>query len=169
MKKTIYLLAIVICVSACNTSVEVEVTDNNASAIFEKNCETVSAYFQDFSNENIDYTQYYATDAIIKGTMFGAKDSITVNEHKATHAQMWEAYEFSHSEPLVLLPGVNPETKEMDGSVRLYYSLDVTLTETQRSVSIPIYQSFDFNENGKFLFLQFYGDINAYLLSLNEE
>ena len=141
-------------------------TDRSISDIFEKNCETVSAYFTDFTSETVDYTKYYAANAVIKGTTLGSKDSITVDEHKAMHDFLLNIYDFSYSNPLVFLPGVNPETKDMDGSVRFYCSINVTETSTQKSVSIPMYYSFDFDDNGKFLFQQYYGDINAYLMSL---
>ena len=142
---------------------------NTTSNIFEINCETVRAYFTDFTSEEVDYNKYYATNAVIKGTLIGSKDSITVDEHKAEHSNLFPKYDFSYKAPLVLLPGVNPETKEMDGSVRFYFSLNVTLTESQKSVSIPMYESFDFDDNGKFLLQQYYGDITGYINSLNEE
>ena len=80
-----------------------------------------------------------------------------------------QKYDFSTSQPLNLLPGVNPETKEMDGSVRTYFNLTVTLTENQKSITIPMYESYDFDEDGKIVFYQFYGDVTSALSSLNEE
>jgi hypothetical protein len=82
---------------------------------------------------------------------------------------MFPKYNFSYSSPLKFLPGVNSETKEMDGSVRFYCSINVTETTTQKSVSIPMYYSFDFDDEGKFLYQQFYGDITAHINYLNEE
>ena len=121
MKKTIYLLAVIICISACNTSVEVELANDKVSTIFEKNCETVKEYNNAFCKEDVDYEKFYATNAIVKGTTLGAKDSMNVEDHKVAHQEMWQKYDFSTSQPLNLLPGVNSETKEMDGSVRLYF------------------------------------------------
>ena len=145
---------------------EIPITNNTTAAIFEENCKTVSAYFEDFVSEKIDYNKYYATNAVIKGTTLGSADSVTVDEHKEMHSFLHFIYDFSYNKPLVFLPGVNPVTKEMDGSVRFYCSINVTETDTQKSVSIPMYYSFDFDEDGKFLFQQYYGDINAYLESL---
>lgn len=173
-----WVLAIVILVSLfignpdrekSGSVLEMTDTGKTTSAIFEENCKTVSNYFEDFISEEVDYNKYYATNAIIKGTLLGSKDSITVDEHKAGHSNLFPKYDFSYKAPLVLLPGVNPETKEMDGSVRFYFSLNVTVTESQKSVSIPMYESFDFDENGKFLLQQYYGDITGYINSLNEE
>jgi hypothetical protein len=168
MKKTIYLLTAIVCIFACNTSVELEVTNNKVSAIFEKNCETVREYEDAFCKENIDYERFYAANAIIKGTTLGAKDSMNVEDRKVAHQQMWQKYDFSISQPLNLLPGVNPETKEVDGSVRMYFNLTITLTENERSIIIPMYESYDFDEDGKIVFLQYYGDLTSAILSLEE-
>ena len=168
MKKTIYLLAVIICISACNTSVEVELANDKVSTIFEKNCETVKEYNNAFCKEDVDYEKFYATNAIVKGTTLGAKDSMNVEDHKVAHQEMWQKYDFSTSQPLNLLPGVNSETKEMDGSVRLYFNLTITLTENEKSITIPMYESYDFDEDGRIVFLQFYGDLTSAMLFLEE-
>ena len=60
MRKTIYLLCVVIFTSACNSEVSVDVAYDNVSKIFEKNCETVIAYEEAFCQENIDYEKFYS-------------------------------------------------------------------------------------------------------------
>ncbi len=57
----------------------------------------------------------------------------------------------------------------MDGSARMYANLKVTLTENQKSITIPMYESYDFDENGKIQLFQYFGDFTAALLSLEEE
>jgi len=168
MKKTIYLLTVILCISACNTEVAVEVTNDKESEIFEKNCETVRLYESAFCQESIDYEKFYSYNAIIKGTTLGAKDSMNVADRKAAHQEMWQKYDFSISQPLNLLPGVNPETKKMDGSVRMYFNLTITLTENENSITIPMYESYDFDDEGKILFMQYYGDLTSSILSLEK-
>ena len=168
MKKTIYLLNVILFVSACNTEVAVEVTNDKESEIFEKNCETVRLYESAFCQESIDYEKFYSDNAIIKGTTLGAKDSMNVADRKAAHQEMWQKYDFSISQPLNLLPGVNPETKKMDGSVRMYFNLTITLTENENSITIPMYESYDFDDEGKILFMQYYGDLTSSILSLEK-
>ena len=168
MKKTIYLLTVILCISACNTEVAVEVTNDKESEIFEKNCETVRLYESAFCQESIDYKKFYSDNAIIKGTTLGAKDSMNVADRKAAHQEMWQKYDFSISQPLNLLPGVNPETKKMDGSVRMYFNLTITLTENENSITIPMYESYDFDDEGKILFMQYYGDLTSSILSLEK-
>ena len=165
MKKTIYILSVVIFASSCNSEVSIELTNNNVSKIFEENCETVIAYEEAFCQENINYEKFYSENAIIKGTILGDKDSMFVADRKVAHQELWQKYDFSMS-PLDPLPGVNMETKKMDGSVRMYFDITITLSENGKSVTIPMYNSFDFDDEGKILFLQYYGDFTAAFLSL---
>jgi len=166
MKKTIYFLTVVLFVSACNSEFSSEETNNNISKIFEKNCETVISYETAFCQENIDYEKFYSDKAIIKGTILGDKDSMYVADRKIAHQELWQKYDFSMS-PLNPLPGVNPETKKMDGSVRNYFDITITLTENGNSVTIPMYNSFDFDDEGKAIFVQWYCDWTASISSLD--
>tara|TARA_B100001758_G_scaffold238975_1_gene242791 strand:- start:439 stop:939 length:501 start_codon:yes stop_codon:yes gene_type:complete len=165
MKKTIYFLAVILSVTACNSKSSFEVKGDNVYKIFEKNCETVIAYETAFCQENINYEKFYSDKAIIKGTILGDNDSMYVADRKIAHQELWKKYDFSMT-PLNPLPGVNPETKKMDGSVRSYFDVTITLTENGNSITIPMYNSFDFDDEGKILFLQYYGDFTAAFLSL---
>ena len=167
MKKTIYVLSIMIFVSSCNSNVSDEVSNDNFSKIFEENSNTVIAYEEAFCKENIDYEKFYSEKAVIKGTILGDKDSLFVADRKVAHQELWQKYDFSMS-PLDPLPGVNLETKKMDGSVRMYFDITITLSENGNSVTIPMYNSFDFDDQGKILYLQYYGDFTAAFLSLEE-
>ena len=142
-------------------------TDNTISDIFKKNCETVISYETAFCQENIEYEKFYSDKAIVKGTILGEKDSMYVADRKVAHQELWQKYDFSMT-PLNPLPGVNSETKKIDGSVRNYFDITITLTENGKSITIPMYNSFDFDDDGKILFLQYYGDFTAAFLSLEE-
>ena len=167
MKKNIYLLSFIVFTSACNSEVSIKVSNDNITKIFEKNCETVIAYEEAFCRESIDYEKFYSENAIIKGTILGDKDSLYVADRKVAHQELWQKYDF-HMSTLDPLPGVNQETKKMDGSVRMYFDITITLSENGKSVTIPMYNSFDFDEEGKILYLQYYGDFTAAFLSLEE-
>jgi hypothetical protein len=167
MKKTIYFLFAIFFFSACNFKDPSIAESENIFKIYEKNCETVLAYENAFCQENIDYEKFYSEKAIIKGTMLGDKDSMFVADRKIAHQELWKKYDFSMS-PLDPLPGVNPETKKMDGSVRMYFDITITLTENGNFVTMPMYNSFDFDDEGKILYLQYYGDFTSAFLSLEE-
>ena len=72
---------------------------------------------------------------------------------------------------LVLLPGVNVDTKLADGSVRYYADWKGTLPATDsteaKSGAVKWYESFDFDEEGKIIFQQSYGDARGLILYLN--
>lgn len=145
--------------------------DNSAKEAFEKNSQTVLANLKGFESENVDYSQY-ADNFVMNDTGFGGKDSLSLEEIKKMDKAMWERYDFKLlTDPLVLLPGVNPETKELDGSVRYYGDWQVTLPATDsteaRTGVLKFYESFDFDENGKILYQQGYGDFGGLMGHLN--
>ena len=168
MKKTIYFLSVILFVSSCSSDVSLVAKDENIYKIFKENCETVIAYETAFCEEIIDYEIFYSENAIIKGTMLGDKDSMYVADRMIAHQELWQKYDFSMS-PLNPLPGVNSETKKMDGSVRMYFDITITLTENGNSITMPMYNSFDFDDEGKILYLQYYGDFTSAFLSLEEQ
>jgi hypothetical protein len=142
-----------------------------AQEAFETNSKTVLANLKGWQDENLDYTMY-AADFIMLDTGFGAeKDSVTLNEMKMYDKQMWDAFDFKLlTDPPVLLPGVNPETGKADGSVRHYSDWEVTLPATDsteaRSGVVKLYESFDFDAEGKILYQQVYGDFTGLMMYL---
>lgn len=141
-------------------------TDNSANEAFEKNSKTVLANIEGWQNENIDYSAY-AKDFAMLETGFGApKDSLTLEEMKANDKQMWATFNFKLlNAPPVLLPGVNADTKLPDGSVRHYSSWEVTVPATDSTAAktgvIKLYESFDFDAEGKIRYQQVYGDFGG--------
>jgi len=151
--------------------------DNSANEAFEKNSKTVLSVLEGFQNENLDYQAYYATDYVSLDTGFGAeKDSMSLDETIANDKQFMAMFDFKLlNDPVVLLPGVNAETKMADGSVRYYGNWEVTLPATDsteaKSAVLKMYSSFDFNEEGKIRYEQGYGDftgIMQYLMASDD-
>ena len=145
--------------------------DNSAKEAFEKNSQTVMAYLDGWQNENLDYS-IYSDSLVFNDTGFGGKDSLSLDDIMKMDKALWEHYDFKIvTDPLVLLPGVNPDTKEPDGSVRYYADWQVTLPATDsteaRSGVINFYESFDFDKDGKILFQQGYGDFGGLMTYLH--
>ena len=156
MKLMYPLLGLSLLVVACQPKV-----DNSAKEKFEKNSQTVIAALKGFQDENLDYSMY-ADNAVFNDTGFGG-DSLSLDDVKKQDKAMWERYDFKLlTDPLVLLPGVNPDTKEADGSVRYYGEWQVTVPATDsteaKSGVIKYYSSFDFDDDGKIIYEQGYGD-----------
>ncbi len=143
-----------------------------AQEAFEANSKTVLANLKGWQNENLDYSMY-AADFVMLDTGFGAeKDSITLDEMKMYDRQMWDTFDFKLlTDPPVLLPGVNAETRKPDGSVRHYSDWEVILPATDsteaRSGVFKLYESFDFDAEGKILYQQVYGDFTGLMMYLN--
>ncbi len=148
--------------------------DNSANEAFEKNSKTVIANLEGWQNENLDYSMY-AKDFAMLETGFGSpKDSIALDEMMANDKQMWETFDFKLlTSPPVLLPGVNAITKLPDGSVRHYSNWEVTLPATDSTAAktgvIRLYESFDFDEEGKIRYQQTYGDFGGLMNYLFSE
>ena len=161
MKSTYFILFLSMLFIACQPK-----ADNSAQEAFEKNSKTVMANLEGWQNENIDYAMY-AKDFAMLETGFGApKDSLTLDEMKANDQQMWATFNFKLlTSPPVLLPGVNADTKLPDGSVRHYSSWEVTLPATDSTAAktgvIRLYESFDFDAEGKIRYQQVYGDFGG--------
>ena len=141
-------------------------TDNSANEAFEKNSKTILANLEGWQNENLDYSMYSKDFALLE-TGFGApKDSLNLDEIMASDKQMWAAFDFKLlSSPQVLLPGVNADTKLADGSVRFYSRWEVTLPATDSTAAktgvIRLYESYDFDAEGKIRYQQVYGDFGG--------
>jgi len=165
MAKYLYILMFFLFFS-CQNNEKVNTNNENLSQIFKKNCQTVQSYLDDFVNESIDYKKYYNDTCEIRGTYFNSTGSMSVQDRITIHKQMWSKYDFKISDSIEYLPGVNAKTKQIDGSVRFYFDWTTTNTENNKSITIPLYMSFDFDDEGKFVYLQFFGDISSAISSL---
>lgn len=160
MKTFFSFLCMVLLIVSC-----VEKPDNSAQLKFEENSKTVMTMLKAWEDETPDYS-IFAEDVVIRETGFGAeKDSIGLEEMKAQNKRSLEALDFKLLGDPVLLPGVNPDTKMADGSVRYYGDWEVTRPATDsteaRSGTLSVYHSFDFNDEGKIVFEQMYADFGG--------
>ena len=136
-----------------------------AKTTFENNSKTMQLLFEGYANESVDYSKF-ADDVVFRGTLLGSADSLGLDEIKGIHKEFFVKYDVKHMAPFNYLQGVNAETGKADGSVRMYYAMQVTNTTNDKSVVVPIYESFDFNEEGKATFVQWYCDWTASLESI---
>ncbi|MEO9801631.1 MAG: hypothetical protein ABJF04_00215 [Reichenbachiella sp.] len=144
---------------------------NSVNEAFEKNSQTVMTYLEGIQTESLDYDALYAKDAIVRGTGFGSPDSLTLSDIIAENNVSWSLFDLELvTDPIVLLPGVNVDTKMADGSVRYYGDWKITIPATDstnaKSGVLRLYESFDFDENGKIVFQQYYGDYTALIIHL---
>jgi hypothetical protein len=139
--------------------------------VFDRNAATVLALTNDFIHENVDYSKYYADSFNMGGTLLGSPDLIPLDSVKAHHQYMWQNFDFYvNTDSLVLLPGVNADSKMMDGSVRYYAPWKVSIPGTDssdaKSGEVKLYETFEFNKDGKIYMQQYYGDVTALVMQL---
>jgi len=169
MKKIYILFILSLILVSCQPPV-----DNSAKEKFEKNAKTVQAYIDGFEAESIDYDKIYSKQLVVmRGTSFGSNDSTGLPELMMNDRKGWAKFDFELlNKPAVLLPGVNADTKELDGSVRYYGTWKVTRPATdsteEKSGVIKLYESFDFDDEGKIVYQQYYGDGSGLFLYLND-
>ena len=164
--KNISLLIALILLFSCQSEVKVEIDTTDIDEKFAKNCLTVKSYLDDFVKESVDYDKYYNDTCLIRGTMISSEGPMNLDQRKSTHKDLWAKYDFSNSQAISFLPGVNQYSKEVDGSVRFYFDWTITNSENSKSITLPLYMSFDFDENGKFNYIQYFGDITAAFSSI---
>ena len=163
MKKFIYLSFLSLLFFACNSEVSNKQSDVNET--FLKNSETMQALFESFAAEAVDYSRF-SDEVVFKGTLLNSPDSLNLDQVKEIHKGFFAKYDVKHTTPFNFKKGVNPESGLSDGSVRFYYDMEVTNSQNGKSVIIPIYESFDFNEKGKAVYVQWYCDWTASLSSI---
>jgi hypothetical protein len=140
-------------------------SDSASNEAFEKNSKTVLAYMQGVQNEKIDYSSF-SKDFKSLNTWYGAKDTISFDEFKVGDSKMLENFNFKLLDSVpVFLPGVNPITKEADGSVRIYSTWEISTEKTDsteaKSGRLKMYEAYDFDTDGKILYQQGYGDFSG--------
>lgn len=167
MKTISFILCLSLLFIACQPK-----PDTTADDLFKKNSETVLANIKGWQDENLDYSMY-AKDFAFRETAFSSeRDSSSLDQMMADDKKLWENYDFKLlTNPPVLLPGVNSETKKADGSVRHYSDWEITLPATDstkaKSGVIKMYESFDFDAEGKIRYQQVYGDFTGLMMYLH--
>ena len=162
------------CQPAGDSSSESAAEESPVKEIFERNSQTVLKYLEAWQNENVDFATFFAEDYESLGTGFGDTDTIRFADLAESDRDAWERYDFELvTDPLNLLPGVNIETKEMDGSVRYYGDWKVISPASdsteERSGTFKVYQAYVFNEEGKIRLVLTYGDFTGITNYLNSQ
>jgi len=152
-------------ISCETTTTETEEVDPGMAA-FEKNSVTVKEYLEAWQAENVNYDKFYSNDYAAWGTAYGELDTMNLAQVKEWDKMLFAMYDFKIvNGPVNLLPGVNVETKKMDGSVRHYSEWEITQVATDsteaRTGNLRMYQAFVFNEEGKFTLDLTYADFGG--------
>ena len=164
MKKFLYSILLCVFIFSCNSTIDTD--DSSVNKSFKENSKTMQALLESYANEDVDYS-HFSEDVIFKGTLFGSTDSLKLDQIKEIHKEFFTKYDVKHMTKFNFLQGADPETGNSDGSVRFYYDMQVTNSSNGKSVVIPIYESFDFDNEGKAIYVQWYCDWSASISSLD--
>ena len=179
MQKIKFLLAL-LCVSVlvigCGSPADYseEAAPNEGELAYERNAQTALAYLDSWQSESIDYNKFFAEDYSAWGTAYGDSDTTNLEQMIEWDMRMFELYDFKIvNGPVNPLPGVNIETKEIDGSVRNYSEWAITRSVTDsteaKTGNLRMYQAYVFNEEGKITLTLTYGDFGGLLGYLNSQ
>ena len=155
-------------------SVSILFSCNNDEKVYEKNLnhfknliEDINVYFIDSTINNLEISNYYTDDFVFYSYLAGHKKGVqsakidyinNLNQMK----KMNMSINIGHS---IYLPGINEESHELDGSVRLYYG--ATISMDTNSVEFSGYQTINFEE-GKISGIWEWADYGGVSNQLNE-
>ena len=134
-------------------SVSIFFSCNNNKKVYEKNLshfknliEDINIYFMDSTINNIEISNYYTEDFVFYSYPAGHKKGvetakvdyiINLNQMKKMNITI----NIGHS---IYLPGINEESHDLDGSVRLYYGATISIDTS--IVEFSGYQTINFEE-----------------------
>lgn len=156
--KKIIMIAFVSILMSCNQ------TQQNPN--FEKNVELAQNWFTTFTSEDYDGLSALMTDDVQwQSGFYGGP----VMDKEATLQYMkgWQdAMENITYTPENYLPGVDPETGQLNGSVRTYGIWTGTNTASGKDFEILMYHYFTFNDEGKIINSGDFGDVTGLVMAV---
>ena len=143
MKKILFLFFSVSILFSCNNNKKVY--EKNLSH-FKNLIEDINIYFMDSTINNIEISNYYTEDFVFYSYPAGhkkgvetAKVNYIINLNQMKKMNM--SINIGHS---IYLPGINEESHDLDGSVRLYYGATISIDTS--IVEFSGYQTINFEE-----------------------
>ena len=130
---------------------------------FEKNVELAKNYFV---TEDFDATAALISDDVEwQGCFYGT--TLMNKEQAMEYSKGWhDAMENITYTAENYLPGVDPETGLLNGSVRTYGTWTGTNTASGKDFEISMYHYFTFNDDGKIINAGDYGDATGLIMAV---
>ena len=133
---------------------------------YERNLEITKEWFDVFVTEDLDATMdFYADELEYQSAFYGGP--IMNKEETTEYLKGWQdAMENITWEAENYLPGVDPDTGLLNGSVRTYGYLSGTNTASGKSFRGLWYHYLTFDENGKIINGGDFGDATGLVMSV---
>jgi len=163
MKKTCIILFCIFLFSCNNDNSEYEQNLHHVKDLIKD----INTYFIDSTQGDIQISHYYTEDFIFYSYPAGHKKGVKTNksEYISNLIQMKEmnmSINIGHS---IYLPGIDEESYEIDGSVRVYYG--ATLYVDTSNIEFSGYRTIDFRD-GKILAIWEWADYGGVSNHLNK-
>ena len=123
MKKLLLLLTLGLFLSCSNVQ----------NPDYERNLETAKQWFDNFGNEDLDFTMSFFADDIEYQSAFYAGPLMNKEETREYFKGWHDAMEDIAFEAQNYLPGVDPETGLLNGSVRTYGNWSGTKSDSGKT------------------------------------
>ena len=136
---------------------------------FEKNVELAKTWFTTFTSEDYDATAaLMSEDVEWQGCFYGSP--VMNKEEAMAYMKGWhDAMENIKYTPDNYLPGVDPDTGQLNGSVRTYGTWTGKNTASGKNFEVHMYHYFTFNDEGKIINSGDYGDATGLMLAVAPE
>ncbi len=168
MKKLLFLSIISLFAFSCNSgekNEEATTSDKNADmqTVYEQNLATVKNCVTDFENKNLaDYANNIADTAVWNSPVYGDTDS--TKTHWMQSLKYWtDNWDSLHLTNGNFLPGLDPVTHEINGSVRYYGRWDGVHKATGKTTQVNFYGTYEFNKDHKIISGADYFDVGGLL------
>ena len=133
---------------------------------YERNLELTKQWFDNFGNEDLDFTMSFFADDIEYQSAFYDGPLMNKDETREYFKGWHDAMEDISYEAQNYLPGVDPDTSLLNGSVRTYGYWSGTNTASGKSFRGLWYHYLTFNEEGKIINGGDFGDATGLVMSV---
>ena len=133
---------------------------------YETNLELTKQWFDNFGNEDLDFTMSFFADDIEYQSAFYDGPLMNKDETREYFKGWHDAMEDISYEAQNYLPGVDPDTSLLNGSVRTYGYWSGTNTASGKSFRGLWYHYLTFNEEGKIINGGDFGDATGLVMSV---
>tara|TARA_Y100001934_G_C11982783_1_gene599447 strand:- start:148 stop:639 length:492 start_codon:yes stop_codon:yes gene_type:complete len=156
--KKLMILILIITLSSC--------TGVQQNPDFEKNVELAKNWFATFVSEDYDATAaLMSEDVEWQGCFYGSP--VMNKEEAMAYMKAWhDAMENISYTAENYLPGVDPETGQLNGSVRTYGTWRGTNTASGKDFEILMYHYMTFNDDGKIINSGDFGDATGLMMAV---
>ena len=156
MKKTLLLLTLGLFLSCSNVQ----------NPDYERNLEITKEWFETFGDEDLDNTMSYFAEEIEYQSAFYGGPLMNKAETREYYQGWHDAMENINYEPQNYLPGVDPDTGLLNGSVRTYGHWSGTKSDSGKTFKGLWYHYLTFDENGKIINGGDFGDATGLIMSV---